>query len=142
MSLSSVLAAMQTINSNVTGVAQAFTRPPQVIDTADIPSLITYWQSSAITNPNYTQREVTHTIMIRLVGEPLGQNIDHAARQERLEPFFERVLDAYDGAVQLGSLSGVHRSEIINAVANWAGEYATIEFTFQITEKYNVTVGL
>jgi hypothetical protein len=95
--------------------------------------------------PAYARR-VDHHLLVRVYGDSSGQDADIAARQQELEPFLERVLNAYDAAVKLDSLDDVLAGyqairSVRFRVLPYAGvDHAVLEFAMDIREETNVTV--
>jgi len=146
MSLTNIIDRLYEINRDITGVRRAFRRPPMKLDTAELPALMVVLADWEVRNRPAYARRVVHRFSLRLYGSPVGQDEDLAARQAELEPFFERILNAYDAAVMLNDLDDV--------LAGWQGipavswrimpyagiDYPVLDFTLEVREETNVTV--
>ena len=142
MSLTIILETLQEINEGITGVTRAFTRPPETIETAHLPAIAVVLGTWGINEAPAMQdrRRVDHHLKLRVYGNPIGQELNHAARQADLEPFFERVLDAYDAAILLNEKDGSrYESKITGVRYGVATGYDILEFDLDIVEKYDVT---
>ena len=146
MSLSNIIDRLYEINRDIEGVETAFRRPPMALDTATLPAMMVVLDRWDVGNaPSYARR-VVHHLLLRVYGDPIGQEQDVAERQSRLEPFLERILNAYDAAVKLNShadiLAGWQRiSGVTLRVLPYAGtSYTVLEFALEIHEETTVTV--
>ena len=143
MSLTAIVDRLQTINAGITGITRAFKRPPETIETAQLPAIAVVLGTWVIRDdePYISGRRVEHNLKLRVYGNPHGQELNHAARQADLEPFFERVLDTYQQAMLLNELDGSrYEAKITGCRYGVAGGYDTLEFDLLIVEKYIVTV--
>lgn len=143
MSLTAIVDQLLTINEKIVGVRRAFARPPQTLSDADIPAIAVLWRNTDVlaSDPYMEGRKLHHHFALRLYGPGLGQDTGHASRQERIEPFFERILDAYDAALLLNELDASRYESLITAVRyTTIGQYQVMEFELTVKEKYAVTV--
>lgn len=146
MSLTNIIDRLYEINRDITGIETAFRRPPMALDTAELPAIMVVLDNWTVGHRPSDARQTVHHLLLRVYGTPTGQQQDVAARQEELEPFLERVLNAYDATVKLNGLSDM--------LAGWQGitavrwrilpyagtEYPALEFSLDIHEETIVTV--
>jgi len=145
VTLALIVQRLEDILETVEGVTRAFGRPPQALNTGDLPALVVRWLRSDIneSEPYQTGRRLDHHFVVRIYGAPGGQDVDAATRQERLEPYLERVLDRLSAAVLLDGLDSTryNLSDTMSARLTEIGDYPVIEIELTVTEKYVITVG-
>lgn len=141
MSLSNIIDRLYEINADIEGINRAFRRPPMRLDAAEIPAIMVILDRWDVSDMPAYARRTDHHLLLRVYGDSAGQDADIAARQQELEPFLERVLNAYDKAIKLNSLEDVlagyqNITAVRFRVLPYAGvNHAALEFDLFVREE-------
>lgn len=93
MTVTSVVAALQTLNASVTGIKNAPTKVPTNIEAADCPTVITWPDSasSGYTSGSHSQRTYTITVYVKKTGS--GTGVFEGWNETKT--YMESLLEAY-----------------------------------------------
>ena len=144
MPVDTVVPAVQTILSGITGVTRAFDQLPGSLNKADLPAFLILPQATeqlSLTRQGYKEER---RYLLLLYVAPFGvDSFSYGYNTARV--FFRRVQDAFAAAHRLNSLAGVLNAEIegdsgIVPLIYGQSQYAGIEFRLRVIETYASTV--
>lgn len=146
MSVTTVGAAIASIQEDITGIKKAFAHDeiPASLSTSHLPAFLNFPGPAEYTIYSHGYVQEVREWRMQLYVEPFGRDPNPARAGSALEPFFRRVYEEFLDSIQLESLSGVKCAMLVRdsgwVVLSWAAvDYIGCEFTLEVTEKWTVT---
>ncbi len=144
MELSTIKDKIEAINGAVTGITKSLDSPPDDLPTAWIPCIFPMLRNFETSYAANGLGRFDLHFVLQLWGDAIGQNMDVRTRLAKLDPFPERLRDAYAAHIKLDST--VDQCALTGGrfavMAYGQIEHAMIEFDLDVVVKDAVTVGL
>lgn len=140
MTIATTVAALQALHATVTGVANAPTKTPASINTADMPLVITI-PGAATWGEEYSEGHAqVREYIVRLFYGPVGQGTVDAAF-DAVIPIIQAIGTAYQDDPNLGGAvahidKGFTDTGLEGTLLFGKQEYRGCEFRVRITEKW------
>lgn len=94
MTVSTVKARIAAICETITGVTSAYAGGPRAISDADLPAIVVLTGAAQKEDTSADMLTVNRTYQLALLALPWAEGIELEA-EEKCEPFFERIEDAF-----------------------------------------------
>lgn len=102
MTFTAVKDAIETVNKTVSGLKTVHRDPPENIESAQVPLMTALMRDVDPISYNAAEQcRMEYHFALQIWGDAIGQGKDYRARMAKLEPFMERVRDAYAAHITL-----------------------------------------